>query len=191
MRMPAAMLLAVLALYGQGQLRRGPSPPEPVPAKTEKPPKAPDAPKAPKARKAPEAPTAQDRLVGTWKLVSFEDRRPTGEVTHPHGRDPLGVIMYDGAGHMAAQIMNHGRPDFADRRQPTPEEKKAAYETYIAYFGSYTVNESEGTVTHHVEGGLSPNMVGSDLKRSFEFSGDRLILKPVGQTGVLTWERVK
>ena len=46
-------------------------------------------------------------------------------------------------------------------------------------------------MTHHVEGGLSPNMVGSDLKRSYEFSGNRLILKPVGQTGVLTWERVQ
>ena len=189
MRLPAAMLITVLVLYGQGQIRRGPSPPEPVPEKRSR--DREGAVEAPKAAKAAKAAKAQDRLVGTWKLVSFEDRRPTGEVTHPHGRDPLGVIMYDNAGRMAAQIMNRGRPDFADRRQPTPEEKKTAYDTYIAYFGSYSVNESEGTVTHHVEGGLNPNAVRSDLKRSFEFSGNRLILKPVGQTSVLTWERVK
>jgi Lipocalin-like domain len=33
-------------------------------------------------------------------------------------------------------------------------------------------------VTHHVEGSAARQLVGKDLVRSFQFSGDRLILKP-------------
>ncbi len=35
---------------------------------------------------------------------------------------------------------------------------------------SYTINETEHTVTHHVLSSLRPWMVGMDLKRAFEFS---------------------
>ena len=41
------------------------------------------------------------RFVGTWKLISIEDDRGT-EV---RGARPTGIIYYDAAGNMAAQIM--------------------------------------------------------------------------------------
>ncbi|MHA2204100.1 MAG: lipocalin-like domain-containing protein, partial [Candidatus Hodarchaeales archaeon] len=39
----------------------------------------------------------------------------------------------------------------------TLEEIKSAYEGFIAYFGTYEINNKEGTVTHHWEGSLFPN----------------------------------
>ena len=79
-----------------------------------------------------------------------------------------------------------------------PEEIKAAFEGYGAYFGTYEIHEAEGFVIHHVEGSLFPNNVGTEQKRFFEFSGDKLILKPpprqVGGAQVaprITWQRVK
>ncbi len=119
------------------------------------------------------------QFVGTWKLVSCEARSPSGKVAYPYGREPFGVLMYDSGGNMSVLIMRRDRPRFAsaDRFKGTPEEIRAAFEGFVAYCGTYEVNEDEGTVTHHVEGSHFPNMVDTDQVRFFEFSGDQLILQ--------------
>jgi len=108
--------------------------------------------------------------------------------------------MYDASGHMSVQIMRPDRPAFAsgDHLKGTPEEIKSAFKGFVAYYGTYEINEEEGTVTHHLEGSLFPNWVGTELKRFFEFSGNQLTLStppmPMGGqqvTGVLLWERVE
>ena len=57
------------------------------------------------------------------------------------------------------------------------------------------MNEVEGSVTHHTQGALNVRMSGTDQKRWFEFSGDRLTLKPpVGANGIqarLTWSELR
>ncbi len=145
------------------------------------------------------SPSVKDKLVGSWNLVSCEYRRTDGSVILPFGRNPVGRIMYDAQGHMSAQIMGADRPLFAsgDLLKGTPEEIKAAFEGMIAYFGPYEVSEGEGFLTHHVEGCSFPNWIGSDQKRFFEFSGNRLTIShpPVlvggpALAGVLIWERV-
>jgi hypothetical protein len=141
----------------------------------------------------------KNRFVGTWKLVSIERFGSNGDLLLAPAPpsfgslNPIGVIVYDAAGYMGVTIMQSGRQKFAGA-QPTPEEAIAALASYNAYFGTFTVNEGEGAVTHHVHGNLNPNNTGTDQKRFFEFSGNRLILKPPrGPTGAqarLTWERV-
>ena len=128
----------------------------------------------------------KDEFVGTWNLVSFEARRSDRQMVYPFGRDVVGVISYDARGNMSVQLMRSDRPAFAinDIQKGTPEEIKAAFEGLLAYFGTYDVNEEEGTVTHHVRGSSLPNWVGSDQIRFFEFSGNRLTLKtPSTQMG--------
>ncbi len=141
----------------------------------------------------------KDQFVGTWKLVSFEARRSDGQIVYPFGRGAMGVISYDTRGNMSVQLMRSDRPAFAvsDFQKGTPEEIKAAFEGFIAYFGTYDVNEEEATVTHHVRGSLFPNWVGSDQIRFFEFSGNRLTLRTpsiqlggVVATSQLIWERM-
>ncbi|MSQ15052.1 MAG: hypothetical protein EXR50_04215 [Dehalococcoidia bacterium] len=74
---------------------------------------------------------------------------------------------------------------------PTPDEAKAAIHGYTAYFGTYTIDEEARTVTHHRAGNLNPGGI-DDGVRGYEFaSDDRLILRPVGATNELTWERIK
>jgi hypothetical protein len=53
---------------------------------------------------------AQEKFVGVWKLVSFEQRTTAGEVTHPMGQKPVGRLTYDSSGHMTAQLMLPDRP---------------------------------------------------------------------------------
>lgn len=142
-----------------------------------------------------------EKFVGTWKLVSTEGR-PSGT---KHERNPTGYIVYDSTGHMHVQIMlRNDREKFAseDLVKATVEEKALAYDGYVAYYGTYTINEAEGIITHHLEGSLDPNDIGKDLIRYFEFSGARITLIPTNlvrgklkpKSEVerrLTWERVK
>ena len=121
----------------------------------------------------------RSQLVGTWKLLSIETVRPSGEVVYEWmGRNPVGLIIYDPTGHMSVQIMHDPRPTFAsgEYRTATPEEIKTAYAGYYAYFGTYEVNEKEGTVIHHIQASLWPGEVGIDYKRQVNLSGDRVIL---------------
>ena len=124
------------------------------------------------------------RLVGTWRLVEHSDKDRRGE-------HPLGLIMYDAHGLMSVQIVpDKPRMKFAGT-QPTPEEAKAALAGYTAYFGTYSIDESKSTVTHHRIGNIDPGGLG-DFVRRYEFVGDdRLILRPLESQNVLVWERVK
>ncbi len=129
----------------------------------------------------------KERFVGSWKLVSCEARSSKGEVSYPYGRTPFGMLMYDSDGNMSVLIMRRDRPKFAldNRWGGASEEIKAAFEGFIAYCGTYEVNEEQGTVTHHVEGSSFPNEKGTDKIRFFKFSGDQLLLstppQPVGE----------
>jgi hypothetical protein len=120
------------------------------------------------------------QLIGTWRLVSFEDRvDPNSEWTYPFGKNPSGYFVYDETGHVTIQIMRTPPPSkFAsgDDARPTPEEAKAVYDGYVAYFGTYTVDEAKHVVIHHVEGSMHPSFIGTDQERIFELSADRLII---------------
>jgi len=141
----------------------------------------------------------QDDLAGTWTLATSEFRWSNGEIADLYGPDAVGLLIYGPRGRMSVQIMRANRPAFVsgDLRSGTPEEARAAFEGYVAYFGSYDVDEAAGTVTHHMRGSLFPNWVGQDLVRFYEVAGNRLTLRTppmpaAGKsfTGVLVWERV-
>ena len=121
----------------------------------------------------------KEKLIGTWKLVSANYRRPNGETIDYLGASPRGTVMYDVNGNMSIHLMRLERPRFAndDRMSGTPAEAKAALDGYLGYFGTYSVNEEKQTVTHHIEGATFPNWVGVDQTRSFEIVGDRLTLR--------------
>jgi len=92
---------------------------------------------------------------------------------------------------MYVQIMRRDRPKFAsgNREKSTPEEVRAAFEGFLAYYGSYQVNESENTVVHRVEVASFPNWVGTELRRHFQFLEERLILKAPDSGAELVWSR--
>ncbi len=141
-------------------------------------------------------PRIEDRFVGTWKFVSIERRGPNGETIPFENPFTDGLIMYTPTGRMSVQLMRGGRQEYAGDR-PTDEEAQAALATYTAYYGPFTVNEAEGTVTHHRQTHLNPGSV-LDVVRAYRFSGNRLMLKPPSRvvngeelTTTLTWERIE
>src|SRR5262245_3278602 len=112
-------------------------------------------------------------LVGTWRLVSYEDKPPTGPSLYPFGKDVKGQLTYDGSGRMSIQIMKVPHPKVAsgDDSRVTPEEKQALYDAYVAYFGSYTVDAERGVVIHHLEGDLAAVYVGNEEARPYVLRG--------------------
>ncbi|HEX7312574.1 MAG TPA: lipocalin-like domain-containing protein [Pyrinomonadaceae bacterium] len=125
---------------------------------------------------AAESRSAQSQLVGTWKLVLFQDRNsPTDPWQNDFGDPPLGYFMYDATGHASIQIMKTP-PVQISSDGPTPEQALEIFNGYIAYFGTYEVDESQKLIVHHVEGGLNPNDINSNQPRPFELTGDKLII---------------
>jgi hypothetical protein len=99
------------------------------------------------------------------------------------------MIYYGPHGEMAVQIA----PDVERKKAGavmTPDEAFAAVSDYVAYLGTYTIDEQAGTVTHHRHASLQPGDKG-DLVRRYEFVGDRLVLRPPNSTMEVTWERIK
>jgi len=140
----------------------------------------------------------KDDLVGFWNLVANEFRWSDGELADLYGRDATGMLIYGAQGQMSVQLMRSRRPVFAsgDARRGTPAEISGAFEGYLAYYGTYTVDEAARTVTHAMRGSLFPNWVGQDLTRMVELAGNRLTLRKqpmviAGRTftGKLEWER--
>lgn len=132
-------------------------------------------------------------IVGTWRLVSYEDKPPSGPSLYPFGRDVKGQLMYDASGRMSIQIMKVPHPKVAsgDDSRVTLEEKQALYDAYVAYFGAYTVDSDRGVVIHHVEGDLADVYVGSDEERPFVLRGDTLILAPHWKVDGQEWHGIR
>jgi hypothetical protein len=144
-----------------------------------------------------------ERLIGNWRLVSYETSEASSGVAEgsarsagrgrPYG-DAVGRLSYDENGNMAGQVM---RPDRASVELGTgnAQQVRAAYLGYIAYFGTYEVAADGQSVVHHVHGSLNPAWVGGDQIRRMRFDGDRLVLSADVRKGgdivthILTWER--
>ena len=133
----------------------------------------------------------KDRLVGSWRLVSYETTDDSGRRGRPYG-DAVGRISYDANGNMTGQVM---RPDRGIVQGGDARAAAAAYLGYIAYFGTYEIAADGRSVVHHVQGSLNPGWVGGDQVRMLRFDGDRLILSTeTRKDGAavrheLTWER--
>jgi hypothetical protein len=127
--------------------------------------------------------SAPEKFVGAWRLVSIETIRPNGEVIYPfYGKHPEGLIMYDSSGWMSVQIVSDP-PAKAPSRSSRQEvmaapvaEKSSAFDHYYAYFGSWSLDTAQRTVTHRIRQSLIPGEVGEDGVRHYVLDGDRLIL---------------
>ncbi len=135
-------------------------------------------------------------IVGSWHLVSFHGKLPDGTVAYPWGKEVAGYITYTESGRMAVVFQKVGRPrsSSGDLWNRTPQEKAEAYDTCIAYSGTYDVQGNH--VIHHVQVCTFENYVGTDLIREVELEGNRITLTtppvPFGDASavaVLVWER--
>src|SRR6188508_696271 len=87
------------------------------------------------AQQRPSAEQVKQRLIGSYKLVSYTSFDQNGVATKlPYS---VGQISYDAANRMSAQLVRDDRPTTAPRSEP---ERAAAYSSYISYFGRYEID---------------------------------------------------
>jgi len=140
---------------------------------------------------------ASNPLVGTWKLLSWENRSAEGEISYPFGEDAVGYLTHNPDGYMFVAMMRPERMEFTggDLLRASAQEKAHAAETYMTYCGRYDFHGD--SVVHHVELSLFPNWVGVEQARLVEVTGNRftlstrpMLLGGIQQSGHLIWERV-
>ena len=82
-----------------------------------------------------------------------------------------------------------------NRLKGTAEEYQAIVKGSIAYFGRYTVDEKEQSVTQTMTGSTFPNWDGQSQKRFYKVVGDEMrVTNPtssVGGTNYLVFKRGK
>ncbi len=139
-------------------------------------------------------------FLGTWRLISWENRDAGGQLGYPLGPDALGYITYTADGYIFAQIMAAERATLATQNPfgGADAEAAAAARSHMSYCGKYEVRTGgeNDEVVHRVAISDFPNWVGGEQLRFYKFEDDKLILSaPPFQTkkGEITtfliWER--
>ena len=116
------------------------------------------------------AKSLRDQLIGHWQLVAV-----TINGGSPYGANAQGSMFLDAGGHYSVVVVTAG----AARS--------------IAYFGSYTVNDADSSVTFHVAASSRSSSTETDQTRLASFNGDQLTLAsqkpgPIGGAK-LTWKQ--
>ena len=113
--------------------------------------------------------SAREKLIGAWHLVRIDAPGPDGKPAS--GPQPKGMLLYTQDGHMSVQLMYPASANLLSNEY--------VLRGYEASFGSFEVDETAHTVTHHVQGSITRDqLVGKDLPRKFEFTPDgKLIIR--------------
>ena len=142
---------------------------------------------------APKAQIKKGQLVGDWALVSTN----TPNAAIPNDADD-GYLVFERNGRFSFAILSSKVPKFAsnNRNTGTADENKAVVQGSIAYFGTYSVNEADGTLTFHITRCSYPNWKGTDQPRLItSLTAQELKYTnqsaSVGGTAELVWKRVK
>jgi hypothetical protein len=140
----------------------------------------------------------QDKLVGTWKLISaVSEEIATGQKTNIYKGTPIGFITYGADGRMMTIIVDSVRKKPATN-VATAAEAEALFRSMAAYSGTYTIKDTQ--VIHRPDVSWNETWTGTDQIRDYKFDGERLLLataqSPDPFTGkmsvrTLVWEKIK
>jgi lipocalin-like protein len=136
----------------------------------------------------------KEQLVGTWTLLSWEQKKGDGTKLERYGTNPNGIAFFDGGGRYIITVMRSDRAKYASNAlwQGSPEENKETADGTITYFGTYSISEADSSIAIHVEGSSFPNWITTDQKRFVAIVGQQLTLTvrpPGGDVVDVIWKR--
>ena len=143
---------------------------------------------------ATKAKVSKKQLIGNWILVSNTN---TAAISRPFGAND-GYATFAADGRFSITLLRSDLPKFAsnNRDTGTADENKAIVQGTNAYFGTYSLNEADGTLTLHIERASFPNWDGTDQQRLIVSltTTELKYTNPAASTGgtaELGWKRVK
>ncbi|HEY3656771.1 MAG TPA: lipocalin-like domain-containing protein [Steroidobacteraceae bacterium] len=109
----------------------------------------------------------KEQILGTWVLVAWVQMRPDGSEFQKYGGNPQGFHIFERNGRFFAMMARPDLPKIAasDPQKATPEEARQIMAGSIAYYGTFTVDEAERTVTLRMDASTFPNQLGRELPR--------------------------
>ncbi len=118
-----------------------------------------------------QAKSLEEQLVGHWRLVS----NSVGDA-QPYGVHPQGSMFLDAGGDYSIIVVSDGGA------------------RSISYFGAYTLDAADSTMTMHIDASSRAGAAGRDEKRVVAVSGDELTVEnrqPARSLGSIkmTWRR--
>lgn len=157
----------------------------------------------PKSIPSDDSPTAgmhasiSSLVTGTWRLVSYQEKLSNGETVNPYGDTPQGMAIFEPGGYISVQIMKIPRVSFpAGYERATAEQVKAVHEAYLAYYGTWAVDETHSAVVENIKASNQPYLNNQMTTQRYDFEGKRLSLRTVfsdrgGEHSVLfVWEKI-
>jgi hypothetical protein len=141
----------------------------------------------------------KEQLVGTWTLVSSDQVLPDDRKLKQFGSNPKGINVFDANGRFFLMIASADNSKIASKessRKTNSEEIGRLIVESIAYYGTYTVNETERAVILHLDASTFPNQIGTDQKRTItSLTADELkYSSPAETSGVQVrqvWKRAE
>jgi Lipocalin-like domain len=141
----------------------------------------------------------KEQLVGTWTLVSSNQVRPDGSKLKQFGANPKGINVFDANGRFFLMIASADNSKIASKdpsSKTNSEDVGGRIVESIAYYGTYTVNETERIAILHLEASTFPNQIGTDQKRTItSLTADELkYSSPTAMSGVQVhqaWKRAE
>ncbi len=112
----------------------------------------------------------RDKVVGTWKLVSYEvEVQATGQKAPVMGEKPTGYATFTQEGRVFFVLTGEAR-----KAAKTDQERAELLSTLIAYTGTYSVEGDKWTT--NVDVAWNPEWVGTKQVRDFKLDGERLMV---------------
>jgi len=140
----------------------------------------------------------KDGVIGAWSLVSFESFDPAGaKVPSMEGGNVEGRLILTSNGLLSVQIISEiPKLVSKDRLKTTAAEEKAVAHGVLSFFGTYSVNDANKTISFLIERSTFPNQVtGKGAKRALTLTGDEMRFNNSGRTAggnvVIVWKRMK
>lgn len=128
-----------------------------------------------------------ETIVGCWQMVeawNINDPSKPDEKTYPWGQPPLGYWVYDPAGNAVVTISINPAlaniPNTVNWWDMTSDSvnsaMQASFDNCYAYWGTYTVDYTQGVVTVNVVADLLRNYTGTAQPRPFKFENGDLVI---------------
>lgn len=122
-----------------------------------------------------------NHLVGVWQLMRYVDTPDGAAAIYAFGEKPVGQFVFTKEGQFSINIM---------RNPPAPATASVDIDPdacipvwYCSYFGTYKLADNGRQWVAHVDGGNIPSYINTSQTRSFELSGQRMIIRESYEEG--------
>ena len=122
------------------------------------------------AAPAQPASSLKAQIAGTWNFVVAEVTAPDGKKSFPFGETPKGILIFTAGGNFTQIHIAGDVPRIAsnNRLTGTPEEYAGIMRRSLSVFGTYTIDETNKTVTYNIVSSSFPNWEGEKQTRTID-----------------------